>query len=91
MLVDKFSADTAVLILNLSRRKTYLQAFWHRKRTTTGIGRARKLWLPYNVDGDEPELDSSNSKFQERGIYTAKAKIQHPAQQASWKRLLTQR
>ena len=62
-LVDKTSAYTTALLLHPSLRKAYLTTAWKREWITSGVVRAKELWLQYkeeevvvdNIDGSDKD------------------------------------
>ena len=43
-LIDETGAYTAAILLHPNRRKSYLQAAWHRDWVSAGVERARSIW-----------------------------------------------
>jgi hypothetical protein len=65
-LLDETGAYTLAALLNPNCRLLYLNSAWDQKWIKKGIERARKVWLTYRKELQEPEIEESEKTYFQR-------------------------
>lgn len=82
-LIDRTSAYAAALLLHPGHRKAYIDAVWKPQWIRNGLGRAKELWIQYNVDGSgaaEDQIVEEAPSAYERWLVEMKQKQKNKLQ-----------